>query len=161
MDWQSKLSKLAALAAPIEQARQVGLIQSAQAALSHPALRDVRDALLREVSDRKTITELLTASEALRQQHQQLIMKSRLSDDELKQLGVLSTLSLLLSSEALSMASSDEDRALFVVEKLAPFVGHAAHLGLLSGTSSEANQIVQTARTMAEFAGHTVQHERG
>lgn len=133
MTWQAVLSEVVESVQPIAQALRTGAVPSAEAAFHHPALALARDALLAQLQQRATVSALLAASVELRQQHAALMNKPELTVVELQQLGVLSGLAQVLSARALEQELTEQERFLFAVTQLSPWLQRAAESGVVTG----------------------------
>lgn len=133
MTWQAVFNEVVESVQPIAQALRTGAVPSAEAAFHHPALALARDALLAQLQQRATVSALLAASVELRQQHAALMNKPELTVGELQQLGVLSGLAQVLSARALEQELTEQERFLFAVTQLSPWLQRAAESGVVTG----------------------------
>jgi hypothetical protein len=133
MTWQAVFNEVVESVQPIAQALRTGAVPSAEAAFHHPALALARDALLAQLQQRATVSALLAASVELRQQHEALMTKPELTVGELQQLGVLSGLAQVLSARALEQELTEQERFLFAVTQLSPWLQRAAESGVVTG----------------------------
>ena len=133
MTWQAVFNEVVESVQPIAQALRTGAVPSAEAAFHHPALALARDALLAQLQQRATVSALLAASVELRQQHAALMNKPELTVVELQQLGVLSGLAQVLSARALEQELTEQERFLFAVTQLSPWLQRAAKSGVVTG----------------------------
>jgi hypothetical protein len=138
MTWQAVFTEVAEAVQPITQALRTGAVQSAEAAFHHPALALARDALLAQLQHRATVRALLDASVELRRQHEALMTKPELTVLELQQLGVLSGLAQVLSARALEQELTEQERFLFAVTQLSPWLQRALENGVVTGCQSVA-----------------------
>lgn len=133
MTWQAVFTEVVQAVQPIAQALRTGAVQSAESAFHHPALAVARDALLVQLRQRATVSALLTASVELRLQHEALMTRPQLTVVELQQLGVLSGLAQVLSARALEQELTDQERFMFTVTQLSPWLQRAVENGLVTG----------------------------
>lgn len=133
MTWQAVFTEVAEAVQPIAQALRAGAVQSAEAAFHNPALAVAREALLVQLRQRATVSALLAASVELRLQHEALMTKPELTMVELQQLGVLSGLAQVLSARALEQELTEQERFMFAVTQLSPWLQRAVENGVVTG----------------------------
>lgn len=139
MSWENTLTSILECAGPIAEAIAGGQM-TAEGAWSHPAVKDLRERLMREVGGEGKIEDLLEAGRQLRAQHAKLLKKEELSAQDLARLGVLSAASYQLSSDALARASSGKALFLYTMKQLMPWLKRAADLALLIAQGSSGSQ---------------------
>lgn len=131
MSWQDTLTTLLNLAMPVASAIEAGQGLTFESAWNDPAIKDLREKLVTELTQADATEHLIEASQKLSEQAEALQKRSTLAPDDLKKLGVLTGMAYKLSAQALASAATPQAIFQYTIEELLPWLQHAVDVGVI------------------------------
>lgn len=153
MTWEETLIVLLDSSRPITTALTDGSV-TADNVWTHPAFGQSRDKLVELLTKEGTVDSMLEASRKLREKHQQLLLKDKISTEELRALGVLSAAAYALSGEALARSVTPQAIFMYTILRIMPWIERLAGVaGMINRGGRGLDEVGPDAARLRELLG--------